>query len=89
MFYIKGTIKDDKQEEYNRKDGTPGLKRNLFIEPDGSIYPQRVNFPIGEKVGRVGDKVDMKVNIYPYYYLDGVRKRAFLSIYVNPQVDKK
>lgn len=89
MFYIKGIIKDDKQEDFVRKDGTSGRKRMLFIEPEGSIYPQKVDFPIEQKVGKVGDKIDLKVNIYPYYFLDGQRKRAYLSIYVKPEIDKK
>lgn len=89
MFYIKGLIRDDKQEDFPRKDGTIGRKRTLFIEPEGSIYSQKIDFPLDEKAGKVGDKVDMKVNIYPYYFLDGVRKRGYLSIYVKPQVDKK
>jgi hypothetical protein len=89
MFYIKGLIRDDKQEDFSRKDGTVGRKRTLFIEPEGNIFSEKVDFPLDEKAGKVGDKVDMKVNIYPYYFLDGVRKRAYLSIYVKPQVDKK
>ncbi len=89
MYLLRGILKDDKQEDFTRKDGVSGRKRTLFIEPEGSIFPEKVDFPIGEKIGKIGDKVEIKVNIYPYYYLDGVRKRAFLSVYVKPEVDKK
>jgi hypothetical protein len=82
MFYIKGSIKDDKQENYTRKDGTAGQKRILFIEPEGSIYPVKVDVPLDKKYGKVGDKVEIKVNVAAFHFVDKQRRRAFLSVYV-------
>ena len=54
MFNLKGLIRDDKQEDFTRKDGTIGRKRTLFIEPEGSIFSEKIDFPIDEKVGKIG-----------------------------------
>ncbi len=82
MFILKGIIKEDKNENFTRKDGTPGVKRSLFIEPAGSIYPIKVGVPLEKNYGKVGASIEILVNIFPYYYIDKQRKRAFLSVYV-------
>ncbi len=82
MFYIKGTIKDDKIDKFVRKDGSPGQKRLLYIEPLNSIYPITVSVPEGIDYGKIGSKVELRVKIYPFSYVNKERRRAFLSIYV-------
>ena len=82
MFTLKGIIKDDRVEGFTRKDGTAGEKRTLFIEPIGSIYPQSVDVPLDKKYGKVGEKIELEVNVYPYCFIDKQKRRAFLSVYV-------
>ena len=82
MFYIKGTIKKDKIEDFTRKDGTPGQKRILYVEPLNSIYPVAVTVPISHDYGKIGASVEIEVNIYPFSFVNKQRQKAFLSIYV-------
>ncbi|MFA6194770.1 MAG: hypothetical protein WC719_03440 [Patescibacteria group bacterium] len=82
MFYIKGTIKDDKIENFTRKDGTPGQKRLLYVEPLNSIYPITVNVPLNKDYGKIGAKVEVEVKVYPFSFVNKERQRAFLSVYV-------
>jgi len=82
MFILRGVIKDDRVESFTRKDGTSGEKRILFVEPIGSIYPQAVDVPLAKKYGKVGDKVELEVNVYPYCFVDKQKRRAFLSVYI-------
>lgn len=82
MFYIKGIIKDDKTEDFVRKDGTPGQKRTLYVEPTGSIYPVAVNVPLNKDYGQKGAKVEIEVKVYPFSFVNKQRQRAFLSVYV-------
>ncbi|MFA4942679.1 MAG: hypothetical protein WC564_03535 [Patescibacteria group bacterium] len=82
MFYLKGIIKDDKTESFTRKDGTAGQKRTLFIEPNGDIYPQSVDVPLDRKYGKVGERIEIEVNAYPYCFIDKQKRKAFLSVYV-------
>lgn len=83
MFTLKGTIKKEEIREFTRKDGTEGKSRTLFIEPEGSIYPIKVNLTDMElKVGKQGDKVTLEVAIFPYYIQDKKRKRAFVDYYI-------
>ncbi len=82
MFILKGTIKDDKNEKFTRKDGTPGEKRLVYIEPEGSIYPVPVDVPLDAKLGKTGEKTEIKVDIFPFYFAEGKRRRAYLSIYI-------
>lgn len=89
MFYIKGTIKDDKIENFTRKDGTPGQKRMLYVEPLNSIYPITVNVPIGKDYGKIGAKVEIEVRVYPFSFVNKERQKAFLSVYVPEENDKK
>lgn len=90
MFYIKGVIKDDKLENFTRKDGTPGQKRSLYIEPVNSIYPITVNVPIGKDYGQIGDKVEIEVKVFPFSFVNKQRLKAFLSVYVSEEDgDKK
>ena len=88
MFYIKGTIKDDKIENFTRKDGTPGQKRMLYVEPLGSIYPIAVSVPLDNDYGKVGAKVEFAVNVFPFCFVNKQRQKAFLSVYVSEN-DKK
>lgn len=83
MFKLTGTIKKEEIREFTRKDGTEGKSRTLFIEPEGSIYPIKVNLTDMElKVGKQGDKVTLEVAIFPYYIQDKKRKRAFVDYYI-------
>jgi len=89
MFILKGLIKDDKNEKFTRKDGVPGEKRMLYIEPEGSIYPVGVDVPLDGKYGKVGEKIELKVEAFPFYFAEGKRRRAYLSIYVpKPEAGK-
>ena len=90
MFYIKGTIKDDKIENFTRRDGTPGQKRLLYVEPLNSIYPITVNVPLNKDYGKIGAKVEVEVKVYPFSFVNKERQRAFLSVYVpEEETDKK
>lgn len=89
MFILKGKIKDDKTKDFVSKDGVPGLVRSLFIDPLGSIYPVKVNVPLDQDFGQVGSEVEIEVSVYPYCYVDGVRQRAYLSIYVPGNANDK
>jgi hypothetical protein len=90
MFYIKGVIKDDKLEGFTRKDGTPGQKRSLYIEPVNSIYPITVTVPVGKDYGQIGDKVEIEVKVYPFSFVNKQRLKAFMSVYVQEEDgDKK
>ncbi len=89
MFYIKGTIKDDKNENFTRKDGTPGQKRLLYIEPLGSIYPVAVSVPLTKEYGKIGAKVEIEVNVFPFCFVNKQRQRAYLSVYVPEDANDK
>ena len=89
MFILKGTIKDDKTETFVRKDGTNGVKRSLFIEPTGSIYPVTVNVPMDKDYGQIGKKIEIEVNVFPFCFVNKQRQRAYLSIYVPENEDSK
>lgn len=90
MFYIKGTIKDDKIENFNRKDGVPGQKRLLYVEPTGSIYPVAVSVPsLTKDYGAIGTKVEIEVNVYPFSFVNKQRQKAFLSVYVLEEKNSK
>ena len=89
MFILKGKVKDEKIENFIRKDGTPGTKRSVFIDTLGSIYPVKVNVPMNRDYGQVGSEVEIAVNLFPYCYVDKQRQRAFLSIYVPEEVSEE
>lgn len=89
MFFIKGTIKDDRIENFTRKNGTPGQKRLLYIEPLGSIYPIETSVPMNKDYGEIGSKVELEVNVYPFFFVNKQRVKAFLSVYVMDENDKK
>lgn len=89
MFYIKGIIKDDKTENFTRKDGTPGQKRLLYIEPLGSIYPVAVSVPMDKDYGKIGAKVEFEVNVFPFCFVNKQRQRAYLSVYVPEDAGEK
>jgi len=83
MFKLTGILKKEEIDEFTCKDGTPGKKRILFIEPIGSIYPIKVNISdMDLKVGKQGETVTLDVNIFPYYIVDKKRKRAFADYYI-------
>jgi len=89
MFYIKGTIKDDKIEKFTRRDGTPGQQRMLYIEPLNSIYPIAAKVPLNKNYGAIGDKVDFEVNVFPFCFVNKQRQRAFLSVYVPDDANEE
>ena len=89
MFILKGIIKDDKNEKFVRKDGTSGVKRSLFIEPTGSIYPVTVNVPMDKDYGQIGSSIELEVNVFPFCFVNKQRQRAYLSVYVPEETDKK
>ena len=83
MFTLVGTLKKEETREFTRKDGTQGQSRTLFIEPEGSVYPIRVNVSdMEQKFGKQGDKITVTVAVFPYYIESGKRKRAFTDIYI-------
>ena len=83
MFKLTGVLKKEEIREFTRKDGTEGQSRILFIEPEGTIYPIKVNVSdMDLKVGKQGEVVTLNVEIFPYYILDKKRKRAFADYYI-------
>jgi len=83
MFKLTGILKKEEIREFTRKDGTQGQSRTLFIEPEGSVYPIKVNISdMDLKVGKQGEKVSLDVAIFPYYIQDKKRKRAFADYYI-------
>lgn len=83
MFTLKGTLKKVSIKEFTRRDGTPGQSRELYIEPEGSLYPVKVNVSdMDMKIGKEGDVVTLKVEVFPYTFVDKKRKKAFLDVYV-------
>ncbi|MBL7058733.1 hypothetical protein ISS03_05395 [Patescibacteria group bacterium] len=88
MYIIRGTIKGERTKKYKRKDGSDGIDRKVFIDPEGSIYPVAISLrdhtlDIGEK----GDEVELQVRVYPYALIegdDGKKKRvpAEVDIYI-------
>ena len=83
MFKLTGIHKKEEIRDFTRKDGTQGQSRTLFIEPEGSVYPIKVNVSdMDLKVGKQGEKVSLDVAIFPYYIQDKKRKRAFADYYI-------
>ncbi len=83
MFKLTGTLKKQEIRDFVRKDGTPGQSRLLYIEPEGSLYPIKVNVSdMDLKVGKEGEIVTLTVAIFPYYIHDKKRKRAFADYYI-------
>lgn len=83
MFKLTGVLKKEEVREFTRKDGSQGQSRTLFVEPEGSVYPVKVNVSdMDLKVGKQGEKVTVEVGIFPYTIENGRRKRAFMDIYV-------
>ena len=83
MFKLTGILKKEEIREFTRKDGTQGKSRTLFIEPEGSIYPIKVNVSDMElKIGKQGELVNLDVSIFPYYIQDKQRKKAFADYYI-------
>ena len=83
MFKLTGVLKKEEIREFTRKDGTQGQSRTLFIEPEGSVYPIKVNVSdMDLKVGKQGEKVSLDVAIFPYCIQDKKRKRAFADYYI-------
>jgi hypothetical protein len=89
MFILRGVIKDDKNETFVRKDGNTGVKRSLFIEPTGSIYPVTVNVPMDKDYGQIGNQIEIEINVFPFCFVNKQRQRAYLSIYVPDNQDNK
>jgi len=83
MFKLTGVLKKEEVREFTRKDGSLGQSRTLFIEPEGSVYPIKVNVSdMDMEVGEQGETVTLDVNIFPYYIADKKRKRAFADYYI-------
>lgn len=83
MFKLTGILKKEETREYSKKDGTQGKSRILFIEPEGTIYPVRVNLAdMDAKVGKIGEKVTLDIEVFPYVIEDKKRKRAFCDFYI-------
>jgi hypothetical protein len=80
---IKGIFKQEEVKKYTRKDGTPGEIKNIFIEPEGSIYPIKVNtMNMDFKPGKIGSTVELEISVYPYYFQDGQKRKAFIDYYI-------
>ena len=83
MMKITGILKKEEIREFTRKDGTQGKSKSLFIEPQGSVYPIKVNVSdVDLKVGKQGETITVEVAVFPYYIQDGKRKRAFADFYI-------
>ena len=83
MFKLTGILKKEEIREFARKDGTQGKSKSLFIEPQGSIYPVKVNVSdVDLKVGKQGETITVEVAVFPYYIQDGKRKKAFADYYI-------
>lgn len=83
MFKIIGTLKKIEEREYKKKNGSQGKSKTLFIEPAGSIYPVKVNVSdMDLKIGKEGEQISLDVKIYPYYWEEKQRKKAFMDVYI-------
>ena len=83
MMKITGILKKEEIREFTRKDGTQGKSKSLFIEPQGSVYPIKVNVSdVDLKVGKQGETITVEVAVFPYYIQDGKRKKAFTDFYI-------
>jgi hypothetical protein len=83
MFKLTGILKQEEIREFTRKDGTPGKSKTLVIEPEGSIYPIKVNIAdVDFKTVKQGETITLDVAIFPYYIVDKKRKRAFVDYYI-------
>ena len=89
MIKVIGTLKRDQNREYTTKEGQSGSSRELFIfdnDSEREMYPVKVNVADKDlKIGKIGDKVELDVEIFPYYIVNGKRKRAFVDIYIPKQ----
>jgi len=83
MFKLTGRIKKEEIRDFTRKDGTDGQSRLVYLEPEGSLYPVKVNIrDMDLKIGKQGDLITLDVEIFPYYIQDKKRKRAFADYYI-------
>ncbi|MBU1044777.1 MAG: hypothetical protein KJ915_10320 [Candidatus Omnitrophica bacterium] len=83
MFKLTGILKKEEIRDFTRKDGTQGQSKSLIIEPEGSVYPIKVNVSdVDLKVGKIGETITLTVAIFPYYIQDKKRKRAFADYYI-------
>lgn len=80
---ITGTLRKEEVKQFKRKDGSVGESKSFFIEPEGSIYPIEVSTSnMNLKVGKIGDKVNLDINLYPYYFENNTRKKAYITYYI-------
>ena len=83
MFKLTGILKAEEINEFTRKDGTQGKSKTLVIEPQGSVYPIKINVSdVDYKAGKQGETITLDVAIFPYYIVDKKRKRAFADYYI-------
>ena len=83
MYKLTGILKKEEVREYTRKTGEQGKSRTLFIEPEGTIYPVKVNISdMDFKVGKIGEKITLDVAIFPFYIQNKQRQRAYMDIYI-------
>ena len=83
MFKLTGLLKKEEMREFTKKDGSQGKSKTLFIEPAGSVYPVKVNVSdVDLKIGKEGEQVSIDVAVYPYYFEDKKRKKAFMDVYI-------
>jgi hypothetical protein len=83
MFKLTGILKKEEIREFTRKDGGQGKSKTLYIEPQGSVYPVRVNVSdVDLTIGKQGETVTVEVAVFPYYIQDKKRKKAFVDFYI-------
>ncbi len=83
MFQLKGILKKEEIREFDRKDGTRGKTKILYIEPERSIYPIKVNVhDMDLKICKIGEFITLNVEMFPYHIVDRKRKRAFADFYI-------
>ena len=82
MFKLTGILKKEITKDFTRKDGTSGKIREIFIETQDGIYPIKVNVPEDMKICKEGETITLDVQVFPYYFQDKRRRKAFADFYV-------
>ncbi len=83
MFKLTGILKKEEIREFTRRDGSAGKNKVIFVEPAGSVYPIKITVnDLDFKTGKIGDTLNLDIDIYPYYFQDKKRKKAFVDYYI-------
>ena len=95
MFTLQGIIKGEKIKTYKKDDGSEGVDRQVYIEPEGSMFPVLVKLRDHElEIGEKGDEVTLKcfAQAIKYVEVPGQKKKrrekAVLEIVVPHKNDE-